>query len=225
MLPLIFSKNMLENITNVLMEGVKKLNSTKHDHAEDLIELNFSDHLASFKRYIKAAEEKRLLGQEIFDRSKERLVEEQKKHKEHLTDISDMYEAFRNMANSILKPISMKIKTMRNLEEERRKWDILMTNVERRLQIIKKEVATRQMWPQTLDNKKMKTKPTCKKLIAELQALAEVSKMFRKKLRMNGMLVHIRHVFKREQAFLSQLPVRATSLQNLKSSVQMYFKI
>ena len=224
-MPLIFSKNMLENITNVLMDGVKELNSTKHDHAEDLIELNFSDHLASFKRYIKAAEEKRLLGQEIYDRSKERLFEEQKKHKEYLTDISDMYEAFRNMANSILKPITMKIKTMRNLEEERRKWDILMTNVEKRLHIIKREVAVKQMWPQTLDNKKQKTKPICKRLIAELQALAEVSRMFRKKLRMNGMLIHIRHVFEREQAFLNQLPVRATSLQNLKNSVQMYFKI
>ena len=216
---------MLENIVNVLMDGVKELNSVKNDHAESLIELNFSVQLASFRTYIKVAEEKRLMGQGAYDRTKERLLEEQKKHKDYLTDISDMYEAFRNMANSILKPITMKVKTMRNLEEERRKWDILMTNVEMRLHIIKKEVAVKQMWPQTLDNKKLKTKPICKKLIAELQALAEVSRMFRKKLRMNGMLIHIRHVFKREQAFLNQLPVRATSLQNLKNGVQMYFKI
>ena len=216
---------MLENIVNVLMDGVKELNSVKNDHAESLIELNFSVQLASFRTYIKVAEEKRLMGQGAFDRTKDRLLEEQKKHKDYLTDINDMYEAFKNMSNSVLKPITLKIKTMRNLEEERRKWDTLMTNVEIRLHIVKREIAVKQLWPHDLGDKKLKAESICKKLVAELQALAEVSRMFRKKLQMNGMLTHIRHVLKREHAFLKQLPVKATSLQNLKNDVGKYFGI
>ena len=103
--------------------------------------------------------------------------------------------------------------------------DTLMTNVEMRLHIVKREIAVKQMWPQDLGDKKLKAKSICKKLVAELQALAEVSRMFRKKLQMNGMLTHIRHVLKREHAFLKQLPVRATSLQNLKNDVEKYFGI
>ena len=216
---------MLEDVANILMDGVKELVTTKHDHAEDLIDLNFSVRMMSFKTYIKAAEEKRLQGQSAFDKTKDKLVEEQKKHKEYLTDISDMYEAFRNMANSILRPMSLKIKTMRDLEEERRKWDSLMTKVEIRLNVVKRDLAVKQMWPHNLGEKKLKAKSICKKLISELQAVAEISKLFRKKLQMNGMLTHVRHVMKREHAFLKQLPVKSTSLQNLKDNVQMYFGV
>ena len=87
-----------------------------------------------------------------------------------------------------------------------------MTNVEMRLHIVKREIAVKQMWPHDLGDKKLKAKSICKKLVTELQALAVSSKMFRKKLQMNGMLTYIRHVLKREHAFLKQLPVRSTSL-------------
>ena len=114
---------------------------------------------------------------------------------------------------------------MKDLEEDRRKCDGLMTKVEIRLNVVKRDLAVKQMWPHNLGEKKLMAKSICKKLISELQAVAEISKLFRKKLQMNGMLTHVRHVMKREHDFLKKLPVKSTSLQNLKDNVQMYFGV
>ena len=63
-----------------------------------------------YKEYIQAAEMKRKQGQEIFDWTKNRVVEDQKKYPNYMEDIIDLYEAFRNYSNSVLKPMTLKIR-------------------------------------------------------------------------------------------------------------------
>ena len=99
-------------ISNTLNEGVKQLNNIKHEHAKAVIAITFSDKKVGFKEYIQTAELKRKQGQEVFDWFKSKVVVEQKKYLTYMEDIIDMYESFKNFSNSILKPMSMKIKTI-----------------------------------------------------------------------------------------------------------------
>ena len=212
-------------ISNTINEGIKQLNVIIHDHAATAIAITFYDKRVGFKEYIQKAELQRKQGQEVFDWVKRRIVEEQKKYQTYLDDIIDFYESFRNFSNSILKPMSSKIKSVKILEEARVKWEQHLSNMEMKVNMLKKEIAVTQDWPAELGMQKWQVKKTSSRILAELPELTSASKEFRKQLKQNGMIFYLKDCIVREDEFLDILPIKVDAVYKVKAELVKYLSV
>ena len=212
-------------ISIIINEGIKQLNVIKHDHAETAITITFYNNEAGFKEYILKAELQRKQGQEVFDWVKRRIVEEQKKYQTYLDDIIDLYESFRNFSNSVLKPMSSKIKSIVLLEEARTKWVQHLSNVKMKINMLKKEIAVNQDWPAELGMQKWEVKKTSSKILAELPELTNASKEYRKQLKQNGMIFYLKDCIAKEDEFLEMLPMKVDAIYKVKTVLVKYLSV